>query len=140
MRVWRQFAPHDRRVGARTIRKRDVAFRKKKERLTFWRISAILAVVLVAIDMRADPSDFKSTGKIDDSGALPVGWPDLNEGREVSVRARTIGYMMDEPPGPHDKTRVPTFCCRRRGTFCIRRIDSQSVRGCIPWLYGRPTP
>jgi hypothetical protein len=88
-------------VGARTIRKRDDSARKKQETLTLWAIIValafpmILAAALVAMDMRSDLSELKSTGQMDDKGTLPVGWPDLEGQREGTGRIRMIGYMMD---------------------------------------------
>ena len=57
MRVHTKFAIYDRRVGARTIRKRDDSIRKKQESLTLWTIIValafpmLLAVALVGMDM-----------------------------------------------------------------------------------------
>jgi hypothetical protein len=88
-------------VGVRTIRKRDDSVRRKQETLTLWTIIAalvfpmILAVALVGMDMRSDLSELKSTGKMDDKGAVPIGWPDLERRHEGSQRVRMIGYMMD---------------------------------------------
>jgi hypothetical protein len=58
----------------------------------------LLAVVLVAMDMRSDLSELKSTGQVDEQGAVPLGWPDLEVLRESRRRVRMIGYMMDAAP------------------------------------------
>src|SRR5580698_5451517 len=90
IRVQTKFASYDRRVGVRTIRKRDDSVRRKQETLTLWTIIAalvfpmILAVALVGMDMRSDLSELKSTGKMDDKGAVPIGWPDLERRHEGS--------------------------------------------------------
>jgi hypothetical protein len=63
----------------------------------------------VAIDMRSDLSELKSTGQLDDQGAVPVGWAALKGRDEVSGRVRMIGYMMEEHRPVRDGTRVDTF-------------------------------
>jgi len=60
----------------------------------------LLAVALVAMDMRSDLSELKSTSKVDEKGAVPVGWPELERPHERpqpvgTRRVRMIGYMMD---------------------------------------------
>ena len=90
----------------------------------------ILAFVLVAMDMRADLSDLKPASLVDDSGAVPLGWPDLSGRGEVSVRVRMIGYMMDEGPGPRDGTSVNSFILLpEAGQFLhpAHRVPNQSV-------------
>jgi hypothetical protein len=90
----------------------------------------ILAVALVAMDMRADLSDLKPASEVDDRGAVPVGWPDLKERGEVSVRVRMIGYMMDEDPSPRDGTPVNSFILLpEAGQFLhpAHRIPNESV-------------
>jgi hypothetical protein len=69
----------------------------------------LLAVAFVGMDMRSDLSELKSTGQVDDRGAEPVGWPDLERWRDRPGRVRMIGYMMDEHKPVHDGTRVDTF-------------------------------
>ncbi len=134
----RRVSLYDRRVGARRIHKRDVAAgrNRNKEGLTFWSITAaivlptILAVALVATDMRADLSDLRSTGKVDSDGAVPLGWPELNERRQDSARVRMIGYMMDEDPGWRDGTSVHTFILLPEAGRLLHpahRIPGQSV-------------
>ena len=66
----------------------------------------ILAVVLVAMDMRADLSDLKPASEVDDRGAAPVRWQDLSERDEVFVSVQMIGYKMDETPSARDRTSV----------------------------------
>ncbi len=102
-------------MGARTIRKRDDSARRKQETLTLWAIIAalsfpmLLAVALVAMDMRSDLSELKSTGRMDDKGAVPVGWPDLERGREGSGKVKMIGYMMDGYRPSRDGATVDMF-------------------------------
>ena len=61
----------------------------------------LLALVLVAMDMRNDLDELKSSGQVDEKGAVPIGWSEL-DGRSDSApshwegqRVRMIGYMMD---------------------------------------------
>jgi hypothetical protein len=100
-------------VGARTIRTKDPSLRQKREALTLWKIIAavvfplLLAFILVAIDMRSDLSELKSSGKADNNGTIPVGWPDLPNARRE--RVRMIGYMMDGHESSRDGAPVETF-------------------------------
>jgi hypothetical protein len=104
--------------------------------LTFWGVTAaivlpmILAVALVGMDMRADLSDLKAAKQVDDSGAVPFGWPDLSERGEVTIRVRMIGYMMNGDPSLRDGTSVSSFVLLpEAGHFLhpAHRIPSQSV-------------
>jgi hypothetical protein len=114
-RVIAKIAAYDRRVGARTIRKRDDSARRKQETLTLWTIIValafpmLLAVALVAMDMRSDLSELKSAGQVDDKSAVPVGWPDLERERDVPARVRMIGYMMDGYQPSRDGASVDMF-------------------------------
>jgi hypothetical protein len=91
---------YDRPVGARTLRRRDDSARKKQEPLTLWTIIValafpmLLAVALVAMDMRSDLSELKSTGQVDDEGA---------------GRVRMIGYMTDGYQPSRDGAMVDMF-------------------------------
>jgi hypothetical protein len=123
-------------VGAPTIRKRDDSARRKQETLTLWAIIAamafpmVLAVALVAMDMRSDLSEMKSTGQRDDKGAVPVGWPDLERGREGPRRVRMIGYMMDGNQPSRDGATVDMFVLMpEAGQFLhpAHRIPNQMV-------------
>jgi hypothetical protein len=102
-------------VGARTIRKRDDSIRKKRESLTLWTIimalafPVLLAVALVGMDMRSDLSELKSAAEVDDKGAVPVGWPDLERKYEDTGRVRMIGYMMDGYQPSRDGVTVDMF-------------------------------
>jgi hypothetical protein len=102
-------------VGARTIRKRDLSGRKRQETLTLWTIIAalavpmLLAVALVAIDMHSDLSALKPTGQVDDRGAVPVGWSNLDVRQEGRQRVRMIGYMMDGYHPSRDGASVDMF-------------------------------
>jgi hypothetical protein len=123
-------------VGARTIRKRDASARRKQETLTLWAIITalafpmVLAVALVAMDMRSDLSELKSTGQVDDKGAVPIGWPDLERGREGPRRVRMIGYMMDAYQPSRDGATVDMFVLMpEAGQFLhpAHRIPNQMV-------------
>ncbi len=104
---------YDLRVGSRIIRRRNDAAVHRREALTFWAIllaiglPMILAVALVAMDMRRDLSEMRSTGLKDDRGAVPVAWPELKQGSEFSGRVRMIGYMMDEHRPVHETAPGP---------------------------------
>jgi hypothetical protein len=51
----------------------------------------LLAIALVGMDMRSDLSELKSTGQVDNKGAVPVGWPDLERQHDGPQRATMIG-------------------------------------------------
>jgi hypothetical protein len=68
-----------------------------------------LAVAFVGMDMRSDLSELKSTGQMDDKGAVPFGWPDLERWRDAPGRVRMIGYMMDGYQPSHDGAIVDMF-------------------------------
>ena len=110
-----KFAAYDRRVGVKAIRKRDDLVPNKQETLTVWTIIVavafpmLLAAALVAMDMRSDLSELKSTGQVDDKGTAPVGWPDLERQHEGSGRVRMIGYMMDGYQPSRDGATVDMF-------------------------------
>lgn len=69
----------------------------------------LLAVALVGMDMRSDLSELKSTGEMDDKGAVPVGWPDLEQRHDGPGRVRMIGYMMDGYQPSRDGATVDMF-------------------------------
>jgi len=98
-----------RRVGARTIRKRDASVRRKQEALTIWKIAGIIAFplvaasILVSIDIRSDLSELKS------AGAETVGWSELASWKEAPGRVRMIGYMMDGYQPSRDGATVDMF-------------------------------
>jgi hypothetical protein len=116
-------------VGARTIRIRDDSVRRKKvreENVTISKIIAALAIpmflafVLVAMDMRSDLDELKSSGQTDDQGAMPIGWPELEGRQDLSPvphpanwegqrRVRMIGYMMDGYKPSRDGDQVSMF-------------------------------
>lgn len=143
-----QFAIYHRGVGARTIRRRDEAVRRRQARqetLTLWKIIAalatpmLLAFVLVAMDMRSDLDELKSSGQADSNGAIPVGWAEL-EGRSDSavqhaplwegLRVRMIGYMMDGYKPSRDGEQVNMFVLLpEAGQFLhpAHRIPNQMV-------------
>jgi hypothetical protein len=82
----RKAAHYDLGVGARITQRRDESVQRRKapqERLTLWKIIAalvipvFLALGLVAMDMRSDLDAPKSSGHIDDKGALALGWSEL---------------------------------------------------------------
>jgi hypothetical protein len=128
-------------VGARTIRKRDDSARQKRETLTLWTIIAalafpmLLAVALVAMDMRSDLSELKSTGQVDREGTLPVAWPDLERqheglGQVGPQRVGMIGYMMDGYQPSRDGAMVDMFILLpEAGQFLhpAHRIPNQMV-------------
>jgi hypothetical protein len=123
-------------VGARTIRKRDDSVRKKQENLTLWTIilalafPMLLAVGLVAMDMRSDLSELKSAGQADEKGAVPVGWPDLERRHEDAGRVRMIGYMMDGyQPSPNGATVDMFVLLPEAGQFLhpAHRVPNQMV-------------
>jgi hypothetical protein len=101
----------------------------------------LLAFVLVAIDMRDDLSELKSSGWMDDKGAVPVGWPELEGRREAAAplasahwdgqrRVRMIGYMMDGYRATRDGARVGMFILLpEAGQFLhpAHRIPNQMV-------------
>jgi len=95
----------------------------------------LLAVALVAMDMRSDLSELKSTGQVDDKGAVPVAWPDLERPhagpRRVSPqRVRMIGYMMDGYRPSRDGATVDMFVLLpEAGQFLhpAHRIPNQMV-------------
>ncbi|HEY3824075.1 MAG TPA: DUF3299 domain-containing protein [Bryobacteraceae bacterium] len=135
------FAAYHRGVGARTIRIRDDSARRGKEtreeRLTLGKIIAaltipmILALVLVAMDMRIDLSELKSSGGIDEQGAVPLGWPNLEvSAHQDGRRVRMIGYMMDGYQPSRDGAQVNMFILLpEAGQFLhpAHRIPSQMV-------------
>jgi hypothetical protein len=136
IRVRTKFAAYHRRVGARTIRKRDDSVRKKQETLTLWTIIVglafpmLLAVGLVAMDMRSDLSELKPAGQVDDKGAVPVGWPDLALQHDGAGRVRMIGYMMDGYQSSRDGATVDMFVLLpEAGQFLhpAHRIPNQMV-------------
>jgi hypothetical protein len=94
----------------------------------------LLAVGLVAMDMRSDLSELKSTGHVDDEGAAPVGWPDPARQHEgsgrVRGRVRMIGYMMDGYRPSREGSTVDMFVLLpEAGQFLppAHRIPSQMV-------------
>ena len=95
----------------------------------------LLAVALVAMDVRSDLSELKSTGQVDDRGAVPVGWPDLERphegvGRVSPQRVRMIGYMMDGYQPSRDGAAVDMFILLpEAGQFLhpAHRIPNQMV-------------
>jgi hypothetical protein len=100
----------------------------------------LLAFVLVAIDMRSDLDELKSSGQADNNGAIPVGWAEL-EGRRDSAtqdapvgegrrRVRMIGYMMDGYKASRDGDQVNMFILLpEAGQFLhpAHRIPNQMV-------------
>lgn len=123
-------------MGERTIRRHNDAGRATKEKLTFLSIAAaivlpvLLAVALVAMDMRADLSELKSTARVDENGAQPMAWPRLKERAEISGRVRMLGYMMDEQRRVRDGERVNTFVLLPEAGHFLRpaqRIPDQMV-------------
>jgi hypothetical protein len=144
------FAIYHRGVGARTIRKQDDSVRRRQvrqENLTLWKIIGALAIpmllafVLVAMDMRSDLDELKSSGQMDDQGAVPIGWSEL-EGRhepsaahepaswEVQRKVRMIGYMMDGYRPSRDGVKISMFVLLpEAGQFLhpAHRIPSQMV-------------
>ena len=61
------------------------------------------------MDTRSDLSELKSTGQVDDKGAVPVGWSGLDVRHEGQQRVRMIGYMMDGYQPSRDGTMVGMF-------------------------------
>lgn len=102
------------RVGARAIDRRSDSAVRRKERLTFWVIIAviglpmILAYALVALDMRTDLSELKPRVKGGD-GTVLLGWADLKESDESPRRVRMLGYMMDDLRRPRGGSSADTF-------------------------------
>jgi hypothetical protein len=131
-----KFGTYHRPVGARTIRRRDASVRRKQETLTLWTIICSLAfpmlvtVALVGMDMKSNLSELKSTGQMDDKGALPVGWPDLEQPHDAPGRVRMIGYMMDGYQPSRDGATVDMFVLLpKAGQFLhpAHRIPDQMV-------------
>lgn len=123
-------------MGARAIHKRDDSAVRKKERLTFWTIAAviglpmILAVVLVGLDMRIDLSELRPNTPADEKGAMLAGWTDLKESRDFPRRVRMMGYMLDDLRRPHNGSRADTFILLpEAGQFLhpAHRIPNQMV-------------
>jgi hypothetical protein len=136
------FAAYHRGVGARTIRVRNDSARRGKEtrqeRLTLWKIITalvtpmVLALVLVAMDIRIDLSELKSSGQRDEQGAMPLGWPDLevSANQDGPRRVRMIGYMMDGYQPSRDGAQVSMFILLpEAGQFLhpAHRIPNQMV-------------
>jgi hypothetical protein len=69
----------------------------------------ILATALMAMDMRVDLSELKSSGWEHKNSATLVAWPQLRERGEISGNVRMLGYMMDEQRPVRDGERVDTF-------------------------------
>jgi hypothetical protein len=123
-------------VGARTIRNGDDSVRKKQETLAPWTIVVslvfpmLLAVALVAMDMRSDLSELKPAGQADDKGAVPIGWPDLARQHEGAGRVRMIGYMTEGYQPSRDGATVELFVLLpEAGQFLhpAHRIPNQMV-------------
>jgi hypothetical protein len=137
-------------VGARTIRKQDDSVRRRQvrqENLTLWKIIGalvmpmLLTFVLVAMDMRSDLDELQSSGQMDDKGALPIGWSELEGRHDLSAahqpapwqgqrRVRMIGYMMDGYRPSRDGVKVGMFVLLpEAGQFLhpAHRIPSQMV-------------
>jgi hypothetical protein len=149
--AWAQFPLYHRGVGARTIRLRDDPARRRKKRrqesLTLWKIIGalaipmLLALIFVAIDMRHELGEMKSSGQVDDKGAIPVGWPELEDPHDHSAsldstlwdgrrRVRMIGYMMDGYHPSRDGEQVSMFILMpAAGQFlgAAHRIPNQMV-------------
>jgi hypothetical protein len=90
----------------------------------------LLAVALVGMDMRSDLSELKSTGQMDDKGAVPVGWPDLGRPHDGPGKVRMIGYMMDGYRPSRDGATVDMFVLLpEAGQFLhpAHRIPNQMV-------------
>jgi hypothetical protein len=101
----------------------------------------ILAFVLVAMDMRSDLDELKSSGQTDDKGAVPIGWPELEGRHDLSFahdpphwegqrRVRMIGYMMDGYKPSRDGGQVCMFILLpEAGQFLhpAHRIPNQMV-------------
>jgi hypothetical protein len=79
----------------------------------------VLALILVAMDMRVDLDELRSSGKTDDAGTLAIGWSELKVPHEFSAaetagesrsgRVRMIGYMMDGYRPSRDGEQVEMF-------------------------------
>ena len=90
----------------------------------------LLAVALVGMDMRSDLSELKPTKPVDDKGAMPVGWPDLERQHDGPQRIRMIGYMMDGYQPSRDGATVDVFVLLpEAGQFLhpAHRIPNQMV-------------
>jgi hypothetical protein len=136
LRVRNDIQFHDVHVAAGTTRAQNDAARGKREKLTFWSIAAaivlpvILAAALVAMDMRADLSQLKSTGLVDDRGAVPVAWPDLRDHGDFPGRVRILGYMVHEQMPIRDGERVDIFLLLPEAGHFLRqprRTPNQTV-------------
>jgi hypothetical protein len=112
-----QFSAYHRGVGARIIRRRDDSVRQRQarqENLTLLKLVAaltipmLLALALVAMDMRNDLDELKSSGRTDDKGAIAIGWPELAH-LEGQRRVRMLGYMMDGHRSTPDGESVNMF-------------------------------
>ena len=68
---------------------------------------ALLASILVGIDIRTDLSGLRSSAPFDDKGVPLVSWPELN--KQTAHPARMIGYMMDASTPAMDGARVDVF-------------------------------
>jgi hypothetical protein len=83
------------------------------------------------MDMRSDLSELKSTGQTDETGAVPLGWPELESQRQVSRQlVRMLGYMMDGYQPAREGTRVEMFILLpEAGQFLhpAHRIPNQMV-------------
>jgi hypothetical protein len=103
-------------------------------------IPTFLAFVLVAVDMRSDLDELKSSGQTDDQGAMPIGWPELEGQIDRSTafqpanwesqRVRMIGYMMDGYKPSRDDEQVSMFILLpEAGQFLhpAHRIPNQMV-------------
>jgi hypothetical protein len=78
------------------------------------------ALIFVVIDTRHELGEMKSSGQVDDKGAIPVGWPELQDPNDQSAsrdsthwdgrrRVRMIGYMMDGYHPSRDGEQVRMF-------------------------------
>jgi hypothetical protein len=109
-----KFPAYYRRVGAGTMPDRNDPPRKRQEILSFWAIIAavgfpvFLAYILVAFDLRSDLSQLKPVPRVDNAGAIPVGWAGL-EGQHVGGKVRMIGYMMGYVIDGYDRSPEGTF-------------------------------
>jgi hypothetical protein len=98
-------------------------------------------LVLVAMDMRSDLDELKSSGPTDDKGAVPIGWPELKGRHYLSAaddtalwegrrQVRMIGYMMDGYKPSRDGEQVNMFILLpEAGQFLhpAHRISNQMV-------------
>jgi hypothetical protein len=112
-------------VGARVIRRPGLSKdRPRKDLRVIATIIAavalpmILALILVAADMRIDLSDLKPVQAAADLAPVTIGWEDLetDNGHPVSLdqarwqsRVRMLGYMMDGDRPSRDGTPVDLF-------------------------------